>query len=655
MSRKFIIGPSFAALLAFTSLGCGQKKDNNENQVKKGLLTTSLPATGASVVGDNPEVKATPAETAAIFAQVPSSSVMVFGINEPEKALAQIKDLAKKLGADIETDPEFQKNREEFKAKIGVDILDPELFSKLGVDASKGIAVAVDTDTMMKKAEPIVGAAATEIEQVPVIFLVAALSSGETFDKTVREAIAKESPDSRFEDVTLGEKDKLTHFYKTKTEGEAKTEVIQASFAQKGGYLYIFLHDEVSKIEDPAAGDVVADYKTTIKSYLEKPVTSITGDANFNRVSKQIDPKSNALFYMDFAKLATIMAAGTESVLYGTPKDDNEKSMQESEKQMRDSLKANKDKDNAEAKKVAEILPQLGVSFSIAADKISMKGSGLLGSTHQDKIQKAIAPAAEAPAFATIFPEDTGFFYRFAINFVGAKELFFSILPEEEKATAMTGYDEAKSEFAKATGLDLDLDLLGAFTGHTAFGAKSVDVFTKYGLAAAANPMGTGLPDFLMVSQFVSAEAGDKLLAKLEEAITKGLGAGMVKSEEVNGDKIYSITFAVFGASWGRSGQTFILGTNAAQVKESFARVKTPGASFAEKLSPAAKMLVTDKNANGITMDIGALFADLANFPDTRPEDKETFTKISSVLNVITFYSNYADAQATMEGELTLK
>jgi hypothetical protein len=655
MSRKFIIGPSIAALIAFGSLGCGQKKDNNEGKVKKGLLTTSLPTTGGALVGEPTEIKAEAAAVAAIFDQVPNGASVVIGINEPEKALAQVKELAKKFGTDIEADPEFQKEREDFKAKLGVDILDPELFSKLGIDASKGIAVAIDTDSTFKKAEAVTGAATTEIEQVPMIYIVASLSSGETFDKTIREAITKEKPESRFEDVTMGEKDKLTHLYQTKTEGENKSEFIQTSFAQKGGYLYIFLHDEITKVEDPAAGNTIDDYKAAVKSYLEKPVTSIKGDANFQSIAKKIDPKSSTMVYVDFAKLSTMIAAGTETVMYGAPKTPEETTAQENEKKYREESKVRKDQDNAEMKKVAEIAPQFGFSFSIAADRLAMKGSTLIGQSAQEKIQKAIAPAAEAPAFATIFPENTGFFYRLSLNLAGTKDLVFSLMPAEEKDRAMVDYEKAKAEFAQATGLDLDTDLLGAFTGHTAFGAESAEVFTKYAQAAQANPMGTGLPDFLLVSQFASAEAGDKLLAKLEEAISKGLGAGIVKAEDINGDKVYSMAFAVFGAAWGRSGQTFILGTNTAQVKETFARVKTPGASFAEKLPPAGKALATDKNANGLTLGLGSLLADIVNLPSTSPEDKETLTKLSAVFNVLTLHSTYETGQASFQGELTLK
>ena len=652
MLRKVIVGHSLAAVLALTSMGCGAKKENNEGKVKKGLLAQppTNPATDAALINPTETPIAAPA---GIYAQVPAGVAMVFAINKPEQSIALAKDLAKKFGADIEADPEFQKNREEFKAKLGVDILDPELFKKVGIDASQGIAVAIDTNTTIKKARPLVGAAATEISQDPIIFLVAQLSSGETFDKTFRDSITKEKPDTRFEDVTLGEKDKLTFMYQTHTEGEAKVETLKTAIAHQGGFLYLFLNDEIKKSDDPAAGNPIENYKATIKTYLEKKSGSIATDSAFTSLTKKVDAQGNAFFYMDFSKIISMMEAGDKTIIYNTPKDDAEKAAQEAERASQEERKGRQTKETENMKTVAQMVPQFGFSFSMTNDQLSAKGSALVSSTSQDAIQKAFVPSVDAPAYATIFPENTTFFYRSSLSLGGFKDLVFSLLPADEKVSAVEGYAQAKKELLDNTGLDLDVDIFGGITGHTAFGAESAEVFTKFAQEMSTKGAPSALPKLMMVSQFSSAEVGDKLLAKLEESISKLMGAGVVKSEDVNGDKLYTITFGPFGAAWARSGLVFLLGTDAGLIKESLARVKTPGASFAEKLPSLAKSLATDKNASGLTVGLGSLLAAITELPDV--QDKETLVKLSAVLNNLTLDSSYDAGLINFEGELTLK
>ena len=655
MLRKVLVGHSLAAVLALTSLGCGQKKENPEPSNKKGLLTQqpNNPTSGA-VVADLKDPIAVPAVTG-IYAQVPSGAAMVFAVNKPEQTIALAKDLAKKFGADIEADLEFQKSREEFKTKLGVDILDPELFKKVGIDASQGIAVAIDTSTTIKKARPLVGSAATEISQNPVIFLVAALSSGETFDKLIRETITKEKPDTRFEDVTLGEKDKLTFMYQTNTEGETKVEVLKTAFAQQGGYLYVFLNDEIEKSADPAAGNPIEDYKATVKTYLEKKSGSISTDGAFTSLTKKLDAQSNMFFYMDFSKIAGMVAAGDKTIIYGTPKDEQETAAQLAEKASQEERKGRQDKDTENIKMAAKVAPQVGLSFSMANDRLAMKGSAVIASDSQDMIQKALVPAIDAPVYATIFPENTTFFYRSSLNLSGIKDLAFSLMPVDEKVSAAANYAEAKKELLDNTGLDLDADIFGGITGHLAFGAESAEVFTKFAQEVSTKGSPSSLPKLMMVSQFSSAEVGDKLLAKIEELISKNMGAGIVKSEDVNGDKLYTITFGPFVGAWARSGLVFLLATDAGLIKESLARIKTPGASFAEKLPPLAKSLVTDKSASGLTVGLGSLLAAITELPDTSPSDKEMLVKLSAVLNNLTIDSSYDAGLLSFEGEMTIK
>jgi hypothetical protein len=653
MLRNVLVGHSLAAVLALTSIGCGQKKENPEPPSKKGLLTQPPNPTTNAVVGLKDPIAA-PAATG-IYAQVPSGVTMVFALNKPEQTIALGKDLAKRFGADIEADSEFKKNREEFKTKLGVDILDPELFKKVGIDASQGIAVAVDTNAMVKKARPLVGAAATEISQNPVVFLVAALSSGETFDKIIRETITKEKPDTRFEDVTLGEKDKLTFMYQTKTVGEAKVETLKTAFAQQGGYLYVFLNDEIQKIDDPAAGNPIEDYKTTVKTYLEKKSGSISTDGGFTSLTKKLDPQSNMFFYMDFSKLISMVEAGDKTILYSAPKDEQEKATQLAEKSAQEERKVKENKENDNMKKVAKIVPQLGFSFSMTNDRLAMKGSATVAPESQNMIQKALVPEIDAPAYATIFPENTTLLFRSSLSFGGIKDMVFSLMPDDEKLNAAAGYAEAKKVLLDNTGLDLDADLFGGLTGHLAFGAESAEVFTKFAQEVSTKGMPSSLPKFMMVSQFSSAEVGDKLLAKIEELVSKNVGAGFVKSEDVNGDKLYTITFGPFVGAWARSGLIFLLATDAGLIKESLARIKTPGASFAEKLSPLAKSLATDKNASGLTIGLGSLLAAITELPDTSPSDKEMLVKLSAVLNKLTMDSSYEAGLIHTEYEMTLK
>jgi hypothetical protein len=156
------------------------------------------------------------------------------------------------------------------------------------------------------------------------------------------------------------------------------------------------------------------------------------------------------------------------------------------------------------------------------------------------------------------------------------------------------------------------------------------------------------------VAQLTSPAAGDKILGAISAFATM---AGLpLSTEDIGGEKLYSATVDGISFGWGRSGDLLLGGIDATAVKAAFGKVKSPGASFADKLgSPLAKELVSDKASSGCSSDLGALFSWLADQPYASAEDRVLFTRLGAAFGAMTLKMGYSDGGLACTGELILK
>lgn len=668
MSTAWSLKSTLIATLAFSMLACGQKnKEPQPDPNKKDPVaqpTPNNPQTPTQEPAPNKEqaaalIAALPAGD--VLSQIPPSAFLVGGLGKIDKYLTLAKSIGEKAGVKIEENPEFKEASAEFKAQTGLDLMDPELINKLGIDGAKGIAFALDGSVTFKKVTEIPGTATLLVEQVPMVYGVAVASTPGTFEKFLKDTLEKNKGKylSRFEDVALTEPDKITYVYQTPTVQDADVkEALEFALVQKGGYLYIF-GAGLSKFENPAAGDPIADFKTTLKSYLDKKSGTITGEAAFTAAARKIDTQGNFFLYTDLTKLASAMEATGETPIYDTPKNENEKIAQEMEKASQEVKRTEQVSDLANFKMVSAAVPQLAFSLTLVEGKFSLKGTAIGSPMSQAIIEKIFVPSSATPAYATVFPENTTAFWRSSLSPAGIKDAIFAFLPADKKTNAEAEFNEAKGEFQRNVGLDLENDILKGITGHFSIGAESIEAIAVPAAAymMEGNPP-QALPKLMLSMQVASAEVGDKLLKTLQDQVTAmSMGAVVITEEPGVADKFYTASvIGLYNIAWGRSGDLILLGTDTTLVKESLGRVKTPGASFADKLPALGKSLVTDKSTNGLTMNVGTLLGAISELPSvTNPEDKEMMKKLSAILGTFTTDLSYGEGLLTYELELTWK
>jgi hypothetical protein len=133
------------------------------------------------------------------------------------------------------------------------------------------------------------------------------------------------------------------------------------------------------------------------------------------------------------------------------------------------------------------------------------------------------------------------------------------------------------------------------------------------------------------------------------------LDAVGVRTESVEGEKLYwfqedGVTFA-----WARANNMLLGSTSLNTAKEMIKNVKKPGASFVEKLpNPLSKSLLTDKNANGCTADVGSIFSTIAKY-DKDSNDAPMLYQLGASLGSSTMKITYENNGIQCRGDLLLK
>jgi hypothetical protein len=243
-------------------------------------------------------------------------------------------------------------------------------------------------------------------------------------------------------------------------------------------------------------------------------------------------------------------------------------------------------------------------------------------------------PTKDAPAYGAIFPESINYFTRTSTNLLGLKDYAMYLVPKEYAPMVESYMAIANAAVGGYVPLNIDTDILGAFTGHMAYGADYTSMM------AAPTPM----PKFFFVGQLTSEAAGDKILSALVDLPAKAGAPFPIKTEEVDGNKLYSITAGPIEVAWGRAADLLLIGFGVQSVKEMMARVKTPGASFVDKSgNELAKNMVNSKTGSGTYVDFGVVMMSMLTSPEfsSEPKVKEIISKIAPVLGPMVSQSNY--------------
>jgi hypothetical protein len=639
-----------AASLALIALACGTKKpEENKNTGEAKGLVTNPPTEKSSET-------AAPAAPGSALDVVPDTAAMVFSFPRPEKSLGQVKSFMDRLGT-AEMQAEFSKGLEKFKADSGLDLFDPELFKKIGLDSSKGVVFVADASLPVAVPRFQEYSSIIENDRAPLMYFVAAGTDDKTFLTWIKEADAKSGGKSRFEDATVADA-KGAYIYAPSSSNPGK-DALRGALLYKGGYWMLFITDkEAAKLDIAEAKDPIAGFQETLKGHLAK-TAPLSKSANFTSAIKGADLNGDFVFYTDIAKLSDAMMLDIPDVTTVPTQDAAKVASQTSEMATVEFRKTSAKSEAENVKLAAGYVPAIAFSMALEKDKFAIKGGASAASATAEKIAKVFVPASTTPAYATLLPENTALFYRYSFSPSGFLEVLSELIPAAEKPNFEKGLAEASTALSAETGLDLSKDLIGGLTGHFAFAAPSPESIAMPAMAAAMGGMGgkIALPPMFIIAQVSSPDAGDKLLTALDAGLKKSGLPFPIKTEEVAGEKLYTLDAAgIVSISWGRTADLLVISTDAAALKEFYGKTKTPGASFADKLSsPLAKELVTSKAASGVTFDAGGIFTVLTTIPTGSPSDKEIFTKLAALFGTVTMLSEFRDGTLVFSGEALLK
>lgn len=653
------------ALLALGGLACGQKAQQTKPDNKETPASASAPATQAEAGAETPQPVEAVGRIEALE-QVPSSSIIAVAFGRPEASLKLGQNLISRSGLpSLEKD--LQEGLAEFRKVMGFDFFDVEAGQKAtGIDLSKGVAFGLDGQLLGKGIWHSEYSASVQIRKEPTPYFVFALKDPALFDTWIRGVLQKAEPDARFEEDKVGDLKAVYVYKKMSTyipppppggpvpaSAPAK-EKLWAAMVAKDNYMYFFMLDvepsPVAEVPDP-----VGPFKVELKSFFDRLSSPITSTASFQNTIKKVNPGGDIFFYMDNELLAKLseMTENAEYIFLPPKTPDQQRAQDEEKRYMADYAKWNA-RDIEMFKTFASVTPALAMSIIAEEKQAVCKGYALIGPSRQPAFEKMFRPAAEAPDFAAILPESTTFLYRQSINPIGVKDFIYEILSAEGRAEFDQEIQKSNRDLAPL-GLELERDFLGAFTGHGALGSPSLSALVlpwlllRPGEAAAFK-----LPPLVGVAQLTSPDAGDKLLGLISLA---AMGEKMmVKSEEINGDTLYSMDVPPFSFAWGRTGNLLVGGYDVAAVKEVFQRAQKPGASFAEKMTaPMAKELASSKSATGGTADLGELFTSLAAFPQMTPSDKGVFEQLGKFFGQTTMQISYEEGGLSWQGEMLFR
>jgi hypothetical protein len=696
--------------VALLGLACGPTKTPDKGNGSTNTPPATKP-TSEVTPPPKPEAKLAP-----IWEKVPSSAFMAMAFHRPIKSAAAMKDALSKMGvfAEFYKEADFDDFQEEF----GFDFFDADAAKKFGADDSKGMALILDGKFLIEDHWYQDYSATLEIRKEPAVYMIIPLSDASTFTAWFKTASTKRTSEATFEDETDGavqyvyawRPSSAYSYYEatppapatpTPTPASAPAKEIFGTIAIKDNTAYFF----TSTIRPPAtkdAPDYLSTYKKDLKAYVGGLSTNnITAVENFKTVAKKLNPGGDCMMYFDSVLAAAAVESDTSrETKYLTPQNESQKQAQEDQKRYASGDTDWRKRETLYWGQMAGYFPAWGMSAELKKDGAVCEGYTMLGGAAKTVFSSMLSLSTEPPAYGTLFPEDTTFVYRESINFSALKSMIELFVEERDKPDVARGYEEMKTAVLSGSGLDLEKDIIGAFTGHVAFGAPDLSVLmapflmgraTSYPepavieRAPAPMPMPSPVviepslpqeiapaaprlmapmppprpamefPAVVAIAQLTSAAAGDKLVeAMLKIAPLTGM---QLNTEEFSGVKLYSMNIDGVTLACARVDSYMVFSTNIEKMKQTVSRIQKPGPSFVDKLpTPMSKSLVTEKSVSGCTGNVGGMFGWILKQPGSNIPSSEVglITKLSTGLGTSTMKISYEDEGISCKGELTL-
>ena len=598
----------FPLLLSCSLLACSPRAETKASvpqQEKKAFFSQiETPKTSADAIKE-------------AYADIPATAGLVFRYQNPNKLLSALQ----KMMTELVPPAELATFIAEGKARFGVDPLEPNALSTIsGLDLNKDFELFIDRSLVFKnfKTEP-PSEEKIATESLPLI-LRASLTDQAIFTAALKKLVASAQPSARLVEAE-SKGYAITYLYQPQSELEPR-EVLRAAIAVKDNKVTAVVCPDGIYLQPNDLGDLEAAFKQSAEAYLDKPVGTPISEAElFKNLSARVDPLGDMFLFVDVDRLTPTLDSSTPIRAQDTQKE-------ETNRELRPKMVA------AFPGMVMSIgFSEKGMKSLLAAKVVSPAVPGM----------RSMTPSKDAPPYGTIFPENTSVFARYSLNLLGTKDLFMHFVPKEYFSTIESQLAVANGLVGGYTGLDLERDVLGAFTGHFAYAADYSSMLVQ--LTSEA------LPKFTVLAQLTSEDAGDKLLAAIAGLPAKLGAAGnpQMKMEEVPGGKLYSIAEGPVELAWGRCSDIFLLGVGVAPLKEICQRLKTPGTSFAEKSgSELAKNMVSAKSGSGVYMDFAPLLQLLlSGSPGSGDKAAfDIFLKVAAKLGPVVSQTDYdADTQ----------
>lgn len=611
------------ALLVVLALACGQKPEESGPEKSEAQAATQNASEPAPAPRPVP-----PPDESGLFTQIPDTAFMVFHLGRPVGTIARIRGLLEMLRLPSTT-PELEK----MKAETGLDISDPAFFKKIGVDDTRGIAAVLDKGPLLHIQTPDLS-----LKSKASLYFLVPLSDPTTFLQWMGGMMmATSNGQIRLENATLGDR-KVSYVYLPAQGGEW----FDVALVAQDDLLYIFVPSSSRPVPTPATPpEAVAAYKKELEAFFERVDNHLGKDATFLQARAKTETENDILFYINFSKAGPLFTDDPEEL----------KSFQA----------------------IADVFPALALSLRMEAGKVTGMGVLQASPSLQWKMQKTLLPQTPPPAYATLFPENTGFFNRYYLNLLGLKEIFFAALPPEERADAESSFAQVKALLDSQLGFDLDKDVLGGLTGHFALGAPGLGEILAFLLTprsvstTSADPSGKTatetrklptpeLPPITLIAQAASAKKGARLIEIIEKMLdTVDI---TLTREESDGQEIYSLQIPEEDLTlvFLRHEDLLVFSTSTEELKNVVERAKSPGASFVDKLGgEPLKQLVTGEAQSGMAINLSQLMGFFGGAPGVSPAAKAVLKRLSSLLKLGVFIGYYDEGSFTLTGEITLR
>jgi hypothetical protein len=619
------------ALLAFSLLisalgGC----DKNKNKINEKLGTQG---------------------GAAVWQKIPQDAFFAMALHRPEKTGPQMKEALAKMGLF----GEFYKNADldELQRDLGIDPFQPETLTSIGLDLSKGIALALDGNISTARSWYSEYNATISVNNRPLFYVVAGISDSKKLNNWINNTLGKR-PGTRIMSPAYGNIDPATGVPLTLLVGEISyqpgTEEVQVAFVSEGGYLYMFVL-EAQLPTRPEMIDPIESFTSRLPDFFSRTKTSITENPNFQASLKKVNTKDDCFLFFDFNYFTEQFTFFTKrDVIFLETNNDDIKRYQADERRY---LQERIQRDIGELnvmRQFAAAFPGMAMGGTLEKDKMSCSGYSLVGASYQEDIKAVMAPSSAPPAYGTVLPSGTGFVFRESLNLLALKKLVFRFASGRDLADMERDWSEF-AQISQSIGLDMEKDILGALTGHLTLSAPDLASFGLMWFLFAPSATQPQVPPLTAVIQLTSAEAGDKIIKALQPL----LDLAGVMTETYEGEEIYWFQADGVVFSWSRVNSMMLASLSLETTKEMIKNIKKPGAPLTDKLpTPLAKSLITDANATGCTADMGSLFTTIANQnPNSR--DAAMLYQLGSSLGSSTMKISYEGNGIQCQGDLVFK